>query len=444
MAVTAEDALLEIRERGLAELPEHVRLRSVDRLLDALSTAAGAVAINPVGVSAAFAAFGPKAGTSGMATVIGSNSGASVGAASFINAVAIHSILFEDIMLSSSDHPGPVICAAALATAEEHDATFEQLLRGIVVGYETQLLLGAIGARDVIGRGFRTTSVLGAVGAAATAASIRELPERSYLTALSLAANGAAGLMEPWAHGTCEPYLQAGGAAAVGVFSTDLAVAGADAAPITFSGANGFMRAFMGDIKPLPDDLQQWRIMDVSCKPYPISGAKTTTVDTALVLQARGLDTANIDRIVAHMPIGAVEPPGCDRRAPFESPTQAQDSAPFCIAAAICGRDMEDTKTFFDGYADEEVGNLTARIELVGERDRQLGQLTIIAKDGSELTDEADHRSNQVPSVDKMSAKLRRLGVGVWSPATIEQIVDVVCGDGAQPVRNLTPILRAV
>src|SRR5262249_18542599 len=151
---------------------------------------------------------------------------------------------------ASVDHPGAVVVPAALAAAEARsDTTIADLLAAIVAGYEVQLALGAIAANGVVARGFRTTSVFGAGGAAAAAAHVNgQAPE----PALALGANFAGGFIEAWSHGTMEPYLHAGWAAANGVLAARLAGAGALTAAPTFDGPNGYLRAF-ADLEEPPE-----------------------------------------------------------------------------------------------------------------------------------------------------------------------------------------------
>ena len=106
-----------------------------------------------------------------------------------VNGVAVHSVLFEDINFTSVDHPGAPIVPAALATAEEMGATVPELVRAIILGYETHLAIGAVAADGVRARGFRTTSVFGTVGAAAAVGLLSGLSEAQYSVALRLAAN---------------------------------------------------------------------------------------------------------------------------------------------------------------------------------------------------------------------------------------------------------------
>lgn len=426
------------------DLPVAVQDRARDRLLDALSTSAGSVTVGTGVWKAAFKAF-VEPSESGKASVIGHPHAISTEAAAFVNGVAVHSILYEDFSLHSSDHPGATVCPAALAVAESLGKSRDALLTAIVVGYEAQLLLGEL-AREMIGRGFRTMSVLGSIGAAAAVASLAGLEREQFAAALALAANASAGLMEAWSHGTDEPFLHAGAAAVAGIGAVRLARAGARAAPTTFNGRNGFFQAYAGvpDAKlPAPGD--EWQIMSmIACKPYPTSGAKTTGVDTAIAAVQAGIDAKSIARVQAYLPEVAVVPPGADRPGPFDNVTQAQDSAQFCVAAALSGRNMKDLTTYFKHFADPQVSELTHRIELTGEADRKLGRLVIHLTGGSVREFEVDRRSEQNPSVASMRAKLELLAKGVWPTEVAAGLADWISGEGNGDISTFSELLRTV
>lgn len=439
------DVLLAQHARILSgEVPEPVRDRALDRLIDGLATIAASLHYQAPAYLVAAGAAAQMSAADGPCWMVGTATGTAAERAAMVNSAALHGVLYEDINFSSGDHPGAPIVPAALAAAQESDATIGTLITGILVGYEAHLALGAIAATGVKARGFRTTSVFGTVGAAAAVAHIGGLRGDVYGTALRLGANFSFGTIEGFAEGSTEPFLQAGVAAALGILAVRLARAGASSSRGTFDGTNGFMRAF-ADIEPgtmtVPDDA--WRILDVSCKAYPISAGKICSMDTAVAVAAQRRDPSAIESIQARVPQSAVSFPGADRAGVFDNFTQAQDSTPFCIAAALCGRDVYALDTFLSGYADQEVADLTRRVELIGSPERFLTELTVRFRDGQTITIEADYRANRIPSVPAMSRKLRALGQEVWGEAGSERIIELVTGDPDVPVRELGTALLA-
>lgn len=425
-------------------LPVDVRERATDRLIDALSTAAGSVNVAAPPLKAAVTAFGPGVDGSGPATQIGAPAGTTVEAAAFVNAVGIHAILYEDINLKSGDHPGPVVCAAGLAVAESVGASLSDLLMAVVLGYEVQMFLGDLCAQEVIARGFRTTSVFGAVASAAVAGSLMQLDEDKFTSALCLAANGAGGLPQGWIEGTFEPYLEAGSAASIGICAARLAMAGAAAAESTFEGKTGYFNGFAGRQPSRQNAADRWRILEISCKPYPISGTKMTAVDSALKMVARhGTRAHDIVTVDAFVPPNALHAGG-PAKPPFENYIMAQDSAPFLIAAALCGKPMLDLKTYFVEFDDPLVAQVADKVTLHGEEGRSLGRLRVSLSDGEVLEEEVDQRSEQVPTIAKMLVKLNGLGSDLWDAETLSSLGAALSGPTEVDVSVITGLLRRV
>jgi 2-methylcitrate dehydratase PrpD len=428
-------------------VPAEVYEGAKDRLLDAISTA---VASHGTAVTrAAVAAAQGLCSMPGPCTVLPTGGSAHPSEAALANGTAVHAILFEDINLSSSDHPGAVIVPAALAAAESaavvtgQPARMDELLISIIAGYEVQLRLGSLAAKGVYDRGLRTTAVFGTVGAAAAAASVWRLSADQSAAALALGANSAFGFVEGFAHGTMEPYLQAGMAARAGLVAAVLARSGARTAPTAFEGKSGYFRC-LADMEPGPQTFQdKWLIRGVTAKPYPISGGKISPVDSALAAREKGLDTARIRGIVVKLPPGVKEFPGGDKKGPFTSMYEAQDSTQFCVAAALLGRAMSALPTVMEKFADPEVSDLTQRIELVSDPGRELARVEVELDDGSVIVGEVDWSDRQIPTVASMSAKLGDLAAARWPDSTVESIIGLVTASPDAPVAELSRLLTS-
>jgi 2-methylcitrate dehydratase PrpD len=172
-----------------SSVPREIADRARDRVLDAISTAVAGGVADPYQPVRALLKDEPE----GKAAVLASGGAAGAGAAAFANGVAVHALLYEDVNLASADHPGAVIVPAALAAAETADATTGDLLAGVLAGYEVQLYLGALAGQGAIARGFRRTSVFGAVAGAVAAAKAMRLSPAQVGTAATIGANFSGG-----------------------------------------------------------------------------------------------------------------------------------------------------------------------------------------------------------------------------------------------------------
>lgn len=432
-----------------AQVADHAR----DRVLDAISTAIASRDVNTTraALTAAHVLSG-GGGATGPCTVLPTGATASLDAAGLANGTAVHAILFEDINLSSADHPGAVVVPAALAAAEAAEAVtgtpavVEDLLRAVLAGYEVHLWLGRIAGDGIRARGLRTTSMFGTVSAAAAAAVAWGMGRDATTSAIAFGANVSFGILEGFAHGTMEPYLQAGVAARNGLMAALLARSGAAVAAEAFEGGDGFLRGLAGvtDLASTPNRAWgDWAIGDVTAKPYPISGGKIGSVDSALAALEAGVVAEAVDKVLVRLQPGIKEFPGADVTGPFTTMSMAQDSTQFCVAAALLGRPMSSLETVMERFGDPEVYALAQRIELVSEAGRgRVARVEVTHRDGRVVVGEADWTDRQVPTVPAMTAKLASLSAGWLPDGAAEQVASVLTGDPAAPLSGLSRLLR--
>lgn len=166
-----------------------------------------------------------------IARIIGRDERSDPTVAAFVNSVAAYSSWLMD-GIPGTMNVGSSVIGAALAAAEESNASVGELLAAVVVGYEVAGRLASVANRWPanrlrIERGFSPISVCAPFGAAAAVACIRRLEEPMFEAAVSLAAMSAGGIA---------PYedeipsvgwlLSAGTAARAGLECCTLAVAG--------------------------------------------------------------------------------------------------------------------------------------------------------------------------------------------------------------------------
>lgn len=436
---------------SLDTIPTRVLDSARDRLLDALSTALASRDMKATqAIIAAVQVAGHGAGPS---TVISNGTSAGAQDAALINGTAVHAVLFEDYYAHNADHPSATIVPAALAAAEASGdlrgraPTIGDLLVAIVAGYEVEVKLGDIVATGIRARGLRTTGILGTVGASAAAASAFGLSADRTAAAISMGANLAHGFLEGFAHGTMEPYIHAGTAARNGILAAHMGYGGVRTAPLSLEGRTGYL-ATLGDLAPaehaLPVD--DWGILRVTAKSYPLSGGARTTVDTALDLLAQGVRGQDVDGVVIRLPHRSMQFPGLNNQGPFTSMNEVQDSIQFAAAAALLGRPMHSLKTVMLGYADAEVAELCQRIEVVGEDDRVVdgkvvSQIDVTLRDGRTFSSQVDLPADHLRTVEAMSEKLRLLSDGAWPARQTERVIELIVGDSSTPIEAFSAAL---
>ncbi|MCE2512411.1 MAG: MmgE/PrpD family protein, partial [Acidimicrobiia bacterium] len=303
-------------------------------------------------------------GGGGACTVVGWEDGASPAMAAFANGTAAHAFELDDVHEEAVNHPGAVVVPAALAVAEEIDASGLAFLEAVVVGYEAMARAGlAVGPISHMLAGFHPTSMSGVFGAATAAAHLRGLDAARLNDAFGIGASLASGTMEFAASGGMAKRIHAGRAAEGGIMAAALAADGFEGARDGLAGIYGFCRVFTRDPRPglLVEGLgERWMIDEITVKPYAAcSDVHPMIQATAELVAAHGITAEQVDRIAVHGPTKAAELNDMDGTT---SVMAAQYSARFNIAAAVVA-DPADPDTYHpDRISDPALAALQARV----------------------------------------------------------------------------------
>lgn len=284
--------------------------------------------------------------TSAGAPILGTTYKVSMQDAAFVNAIAGHSLVRDDMHVGSVSHLGVAVLPAALAMAEQEQISGRELLEAIICGYEAGGKLGALLMDVETAKTFRPTGLIGAFAAAATAARIARLDVEQFANALGFAANYITGLNEWAAWGSDDMYIHPGIAARNGITAMMMAREGAIAAEGSLDGSAGLFAAFNKSIPsppPLPfsDDEE---ILQVFFKQVPACNYAQTAAQAALQLKTEHSLTADsIAQITVNVPYAAAHYPGCDYPGPFNSILQARMSIHYNVASALLNGDFADS-----------------------------------------------------------------------------------------------------
>src|SRR5215471_13325491 len=121
----------------------------------------------------------------GGATLFGRPDSVHAAWAALANGMAAHSMELDDTFLPGSIHNESFVFSPTLALAEECGASGKRFLAAVVAGFEVACRVAAALKPAVTNRrGFHPTGTTGALGAAATAATLLELDERQVTHAL--------------------------------------------------------------------------------------------------------------------------------------------------------------------------------------------------------------------------------------------------------------------
>jgi len=191
------------------------------------------------------------AGAPGVCTVSGLSGRADLSGAVVANAYLMHARLTDDSYQVAA-HPGLAVVPVALAAAERvmarHGQTIaaDRLLRAIVGGYECGCRLADQLLPEVSRRGWRVTSVIAPLAAAATMALALDLPDTDACAALGLASSATGGPLGVVATDGDDWRLQPALAVQAGMSAAVAAAAGLRSGAGALGGPQGLYALFGG------------------------------------------------------------------------------------------------------------------------------------------------------------------------------------------------------
>ena len=275
--------------------------------------------------------------------VVGSSERWSALGAVRINATDAHSIELDDTYSQRGLHTSCVVVPAALAAAELVGSSGRELLAGIVAGQEAMCRVGlGLGQRST--RGFHSTPVSGAFGAAAAAARILGLSARQVEHALGIVLSETAGNMQFHSNGAWTKRSQIGHASASGLTAAVLARHDYTGPAEALEGKAGLYRLYAESPAPelVADELgTRWEILQIAFKPYAACRGTHAAIDAAISLRDdEGVAFDEVDRIEIGLPrapldlIDLLAEPADKKRQPVTT-VDGQFSIYFCVAVAL-------------------------------------------------------------------------------------------------------------
>ncbi|MFD5824139.1 MmgE/PrpD family protein [Lentzea sp. NPDC060358] len=328
------------------EVPPEVGASVRHRILDVLGLCVAGRALD---TSAAALAFVAEQGGTGRAHVIGDATPVPAALAAFANGVLAHSLDYDDTHLPSVLHPSASVVPAALAAAQENDASGDLLIAAVAAGLEVCVRVGMAGYDPRSGNsvffehGQHATSICGAVGSAVAAALLGGADEQEIAHAIGIVASQSAGIIEANRTGGTVKRLHCGWAAQAGVTSARLARHGFTGPPTVFEGRFGFFEAFLrGEYRPeaITDGLgSDWEVPRIFFKPYPANHFTHTIVDAAGILREQGLAPGDVESLEIGVPAPVVRTVGdpIEKKRTPSTPYEAQFSGPYAAAVGLFG-----------------------------------------------------------------------------------------------------------
>lgn len=304
--------------RSLDQVIDYVASLAYDGLPFPVRGAARGVFFDTLGViigarrqpiAAKLAQYVALSGEPGPATAICGFRKVDTVTAAFSNGAISHDLELDDYHQPSALHAAAVLVPAAIAVGEQTDASAEDLFTALVGGYEIACRLAQMaGPEKVYSRGFHPTTVFGAVGAAAVAASLMRLPAAQFRRACHLAMGLMSGIMacksEPDHYAKS---CQCGVAARNGVIAARLAAdeLGFDGEPELSRAVRGVLHAYSGEVAACDSAGEldrRFEIERTSYKLYPCCRHLYPLVDALANIRRRAaVDSTNVRRMTLNL-----------------------------------------------------------------------------------------------------------------------------------------------
>lgn len=303
--------------------------------------------------------------------------------AALANGVLGHGFEIDDVHMGTCLHPNGPIVGAALAMAQECDASGKKLLEAIIVGYEVAIRVGLALGSSHQDWGYHATAAFPVFGAAAAASKILGLDTERTAWALGIAGSLASGLKQfsKSKSPSLVETLHAGKAAQQGIQCAKLAAEGFSGPQDVLEGpVFGYLKVYRG--KCNPEDVKydevtkelgkEFRCLEISIKP---SCNCATTLTTCECIEEFKKDPEfipeNIEKVVIRSHHNIIQ--GHMDYAP-NSVGAALYSTPFSVALNIL-YDANDPAIFLDEKLNENKEILDFAQKVTAELDEEVDAL---------------------------------------------------------------------
>ncbi|PKA43701.1 2-methylcitrate dehydratase [Rhizobium sullae] len=372
--------------------------------------------------------------------------------AAFLNAVASHTVEFDDIFKDGGYHPGSPTVSAALALAQHLGSTIDDLHRAIIAGYEVGCRI-SLAIQPSHYAFWHTTSTVGTIGAAVAGAMLLGGDSRGIGHAIALATSVAGGHQQNLQGEGMAKALHPGHAADAGIMTAMAAGAGVTGSLDSLHAANGFAAATSdttGDWASALDGLGTWTpITRMTVKAHGCCGHIFPALDAiSLMRQQHGFGPADIKHI------GVFGYRATQTMCNRPDPVSAQDarfSLQYCLAAHLLLGGVRLSAFEKDAMARPDIRVLMTRIGLSEDPSlsgdyprRRQARLSVYLNDGRVLEHLQKTRRGdpEDPLGDPdLVAKFHELSSGIIAQRDAENLVATILYGDDLPGK-LTPAGR--
>lgn len=314
-------------------IPEDVRLQARLCLIDYWACAIGGAKMME---KENHKFFDIVAHQGGNVSVIGFDHKTTLHNAAFIQAMNVHATELDDGHRLGMIHLGASVISALLPIAEVEQLAFDDILLGIVIGYETAIRIAMTMQPSHKVKGYHTSGTCGTIGSAMAIAAAMKFSKEEMKTTLSAAIASAAGLLEMQEdESLLKPYNLA--QAAVGGITAAYTAKSGFLGPNNPIGGKRGLWAVMSEkpkIEPITDfETIPFEIMRIYRKPYAACRHCHPAIEGALRIKENHgiepLDIVSIDIDTYKLAVGGHD------HTEIKGVSSAKLSTPFSVALAL-------------------------------------------------------------------------------------------------------------
>jgi 2-methylcitrate dehydratase PrpD len=284
---------------------------------------------------------------------------------------------YQDVVVDprNNGHLGVTIIPAAMAVAEREHSSGTELITAVAAGLEVSIaVLRSVGRKHRSeGRGFRTTSIAGPIGAAVACAKLLGLDIDQTLSAIGIAgacspnglmpslspANGTFGMDKDWVNGL---------AAQLGVNAADLAKRGLTGSNRVVTGEMGILASHShGDAQSLLTPLAGTPdISTISLKKYACCYGVHSAMEASIDICTRNrLAPHDIDQIIVRVKADSAKTLSARN---ITNHMAARFSLPYAVASAIVRKENTSMHDFEEpAIFDRNVLDLMKKIKVLAD-----------------------------------------------------------------------------
>ena len=439
-----------VSDSSFEDLPIEVVRESKRAILNYLGVALGASRHEAVRI---LKAATDEMGGHPQATILGSQSKASVLQAATVNGAMSHVFDYDDTHMDTIIHPTGPVMSAALALSEWKGLSGKDLIASVATGAEVELRIGLAVYPAHYDVGWHITATVGTFGAAAGSGWLLKLDAGRLAHAFGLAGTQAAGLREMF--GSMAKALHVGNAATNGLWSALLAEKGFTASTQVLEAKRGFCSVLSSeyDLSKATDGLgSRYVFLENALKPYACGVVTHPTIDGVRRLRERyHLTEDDVVEIETRVHPLVLELTG--KKAPSTG-LEGKFSIYYCAAIALVEGNARESQ-----FADEktrwpQVVALRDRVRAIVEPGIGEGQavVTIRTADGRELVERVEAATgtpeNPLPDEELMGKfmdlvlpvlprdRAEQLAEAVWNLETVQDVSRLAELSGMSTVRG--------